>query len=138
MYTNYDMGNLSKKVISSVDSPKALGPYSQGISVGNLVFVSGQLGIDAKTGKFIGTTVAEQTRQALTNIQFILKASGTDLSQAVKTTVFLKYMTDFQVMNEVYGTFFPENGPVRSTIAVAELPKKALVEIDCIAITNNL
>ncbi|MDE2026900.1 MAG: Rid family detoxifying hydrolase [Patescibacteria group bacterium] len=120
--------------MSTPSAPKALGPYSQGIAVGSFVFVSGQLGLIAETGEFVGETISVQTQQALLNIKSILRAASSDLSHVVKTTVFLKNMSDFQQMNETYKKFFSQNGPVRSTIAVKELPKNALCEIECIAI----
>lgn len=121
------------KSISTNNAPAAIGPYSQAISTGNLVFVSGQLPIDPSTGNFAEGGIKELTRQSLTNISNILKEAGTDMSHVVKTVVFLADMNDFADMNEVYATFFAEPFPARSAVAVKTLPKGAKVEIECIA-----
>ncbi len=121
-------------MIATQDAPGAIGPYSQAIKAGGLVFVSGQTGIVPQTKQFAGETVAEQTAQALKNLQAILEAAGTDMAHVVKTSVFLADMATFSEMNSVYATFFPENPPARSTIAVRSLPLDALVEIDLIAL----
>lgn len=128
------MRGLTKKVVVTKKSPKALGPYSQAITYKDLVFVSGQLGINPLSGDFIAEDIAGQTKQALINIQNILQAANSDMSLIVKTTVFLKNMEGFKEMNEVYGTFFSKNQPARSTIAASGLPKNALCEIECIAL----
>lgn len=122
-----------KKVIFSNQAPAAIGPYSQAIEVNNLIFVSGQLPVDANTGEFVPGGVAEQTRQSLTNMQYILKEAGLTMENVVKTTVFLADMSLFADMNEVYATFFEGSFPARSAFAVKALPKGALVEIECIA-----
>ena len=121
------------KSISTNNAPAAIGPYSQAIRTGNLVFVSGQLPIDPSTGKFAEGGIKELTRQSLTNISNILKEAGTDMTHVVKTVVFLADMNDFADMNEVYATFFTEPFPARSAVAVKTLPKGAKVEIECIA-----
>lgn len=121
------------KSISTKKAPAAIGPYSQAIRVGNLVFVSGQLPIDPATGSFAEGGIKELTSQRLTNISSILKEAGTDMSHVVKTTVFLTDMNDFAAMNEVYATFFKEPFPARSAVAIKTLPKNAIVEIECIA-----
>lgn len=128
------MDSSLRKVIVSDKAPKAVGPYSQAIVAGNLVFVSGQLGID--TNGELAPTVAEQARLALNHITSILKASGSDIPKAVKMTVFLKNIADYSTVNEVYATFFPENPPARVAVEVANLPKNALCEIDCIALVT--
>ena len=120
------------KAIKTEKAPAAIGPYSQAIEVGGLVFASGQLPIDPKTGAF-PEGIKAQTRQALTNAQEILKAAGTDMKHVVKTTVLLADIADFAAMNEVYAEFFTEPYPARSAFAVRDLPKGALVEIECIA-----
>lgn len=120
--------------ISTKDAPKAVGPYSQGIAAGGLVFVSGQLGIDPATDELAGATIESQTHQALSNIAAILGASGASLDGVVKTTVFLKDLDDFGAMNAVYAQFFEKSLPARATAQVSDLPKGALVEIDCIAV----
>lgn len=124
---------MKREVVATPDAPGAIGPYSQAIKANGLVFVSGQTGIVPQTKEFAGQTVAEQTAQALKNLQAILQAAGTDLSHVVKTSVFLADMATFGEMNGVYATFFPDTPPARSTIAVRGLPLNALVEIDLIA-----
>ena len=121
-----------KEVISSKKAPGAIGPYSQGIKAGGLVFVSGQLPIDAATG-IMAEGIEQQTRQSLTNIQHILAEAGLKMNDVVKTTVFLADMSLFGDMNKVYATFFENDCPARSAVAVMALPKDALVEIECIA-----
>jgi len=121
-----------KQVLNTENAPKALGPYSQGIKAGDLIFLSGQLGLDLKTNDFAAGGVAEQTRQAITNLQHIIESGGSALDNVVKTTVFLKDMNDFQAMNAVYGEFFKSDPPARSTVQVAALPKNGLVEIEAI------
>ena len=123
-----------KKVIATSSAPAAIGPYSQGIDGGSVVFTSGQLALDPATGAFVEGGVAEQTRQSLTNVKAILEQAGLGLENVVKTTVFLKDMNDFAAMNEVYATFFPNDPPARSAVEVARLPKDALVEIETIAV----
>ena len=120
------------KAIKTEKAPAAIGPYSQAIEVGGLVFASGQLPIDPTTGTF-PEGIKAQTRQALTNAQEILKAAGTDMKHVVKTTVLLADIADFAAMNEVYAEFFTEPYPARSAFAVKSVPKGALVEIECIA-----
>lgn len=122
------------KAINTDQAPKAIGPYSQAIEAGGMVFASGQLPIDPATGEFAEGGVKEQTRQSLTNARHILEAAGTDLSHVVKTTVFLSDMADFGAMNEVYAEFFATPYPARSAVAVKTLPKNALVEVECIAV----
>ena len=125
------------KPINTPNAPAAIGPYSQAIDSGcGLVFVSGQLPIDPATGAFPEGGVAQQTRQSILNAQAILKEAGLELSNVVKTTVFLADMGDFGAMNEVYGQFFTQPFPGRSAVAVKTLPKGALVEIECIASRN--
>ncbi len=122
-----------REVIATIDAPAAVGPYSQGICAGDLVFSAGQLGIDPATGKFVPGGVEEQAHQALTNLQAVLEAAGSSLSQAVKLTVFLQDMNDFQAVNGVYAQFFGENPPARSAVQVAALPLGGLIEIEAIA-----
>lgn len=120
--------------ISTPNAPAAIGPYSQGIQAGNLLFVSGQLPIDPATGAFAGQDIAAQTRQSLSNIRNILAAAGASMNDVVKTTVMLKDIGDFAAMNAVYAEFFAEPFPARAAYQVAALPKDALVEIECIAV----
>lgn len=129
---------MAKNIVNTAAAPAAIGPYSQAVSVsGDLCFVSGQLPVDPATGEFAGSTIAEQTKQSLENIQAILEADGMDMSHVVKTTVLLKSIADFGAMNEVYGLYFKENCPARAAFQVAALPKDALVEIEAIAVKNK-
>ena len=121
-----------KQVLNTENAPKALGPYSQGIKAGCLIFLSGQLGLDPKTNNFAAGGVVEQTRQALSNLKHVIESAGSSMDNVVKTTVFLKDMNDFQAMNTVYGEFFKTEPPARSTVQVAALPKGGLVEIEAI------
>jgi len=126
------------KHISTDAAPAAIGPYSQAVSLptSHLVFTSGQLPIDPATSAFVPGGIAEQTTQALKNLQAVLHASDSSLGHIVKTTVFLKDMNDFAAMNTVYATFFTNDPPARSTVEVARLPKDALVEVEAIATTR--
>ncbi len=123
-----------KEVIHSTLAPKAIGPYSQAIATNDLVFVSGQLGIDVSTGEFKGADIHSQTTQSMENIKAILKEAGLGMDSVVKTTILLKSLDDFSVVNEIYGSYFKEPYPARATFQVAKLPKDALVEIEAIAI----
>lgn len=123
-----------KETISTNNAPGAIGPYSQAIKAGDLVFCSGQIPIDPVTGEFVSDAVAEQTEQVLKNLDAVLRAAGTSLDNVVKTTVFLADMNDFAEMNDVYGRYFSENKPARATVQAARLPRDAKVEIDCIAL----
>lgn len=122
------------KVISTDKAPAAIGPYSQAIEANGMVFCSGQIPIDPATGVFVEGGIQEQTRQVLTNASQVLAAAGTDLSHVVKTTVFLSDMANFVAMNEVYAQFFSQPFPARSAVAVKDLPKGALVEIEVLAV----
>ncbi|MBQ1760587.1 MAG: RidA family protein, partial [Prevotella sp.] len=124
---------MSKKAINTEKAPKAIGPYSQAIQVGNLVYTSGQLPINPTTGAFPEGGIKEQTRQSLSNIQAILEEAGLTMSNVVKTTVFLADMNDFADMNAVYAEFFTPPYHTRSAVAVKTLPKNALVEIEVVA-----
>lgn len=121
------------KVINTKSAPSAIGPYSQAIQVGNLVYTSGQIPIDPSTGSFVEGGIKEQTRQSLSNVQAILKEAGLTMNDVIKTTVFLTDMNDFAEMNSVYAEFFSNPYPARSAVAVKTLPKGALVEIEVIA-----
>lgn len=123
-----------KKVIATTNAPAAIGPYSQAVQVGNMLFASGQLGIDPATGNFVEGAVKEQTAQAFKNVKAILTEAGLDISDVVKTTVFLADMGDFRAMNEVYASQFEGAFPARSAVAVKTLPKNGLVEIEVIAV----
>ena len=121
------------KVISTKKAPAAIGPYSQAIQVGSLIYTSGQIPIDPATGVFVEGGIKEQTRQSLTNVKSILEEAGLSMSNVVKTTVFLADMNDFADMNAIYAEFFSEPYPARSAVAVKTLPKGALIEIEVIA-----
>jgi 2-iminobutanoate/2-iminopropanoate deaminase len=123
-----------KTVVSSADAPAAIGPYSQAIEAGQLLFCSGQLPTVPKTGDLVGEDVSDQARQVLENMGAVLKAGGSSYAHVVKTTVFLTNLNDFGAMNKVYAEFFPEASPARSTVQVAALPKGAKVEIEAIAL----
>lgn len=127
---------MSKQVISCQDAPAAIGPYSQGISAGNLVFIAGQIPLDAKTGQLVSGGIREQTAQVLENIAAILKAVDLGLENIVKTTVYLADLADFTEFNGIYGQYFTDKPPSRATIQVAGLPRGARVEIEAIA-TNG-
>jgi 2-iminobutanoate/2-iminopropanoate deaminase len=128
-----------RKIIQTDQAPAPLGPYNQGIvASGAMLFVAGQIPLEASTGQIVGTTIAEQTEQSLQNLTAVVKAAGSDLSQVVKTSVFLKDMNDFAAMNEVYAKHFgDENAPARACVEVARLPKDVLVEIECIAMVPD-
>ncbi|MGA2002078.1 MAG: RidA family protein [Terriglobales bacterium] len=123
-----------RDVISTDDAPKAIGPYSQAIRAGGFLFTSGQVAIDPATQQVISGDVSVQTERVMKNLAGILKASGSSLEKVVRCTVFLKNMGDFAAMNEVYGRYFKQAPPARSTVEVARLPKDVLVEIDVIAL----
>ena len=125
---------LKKTTIKSDKAPKALGPYSVAVSTGQMVFTAGQLGLDPATGELVEGGIQAQTRQALTNIKNVLEAAGSGLQYVVKTTVFLKDMGEFALMNAVYGEFFTQDFPARSAVQVAALPKDGAVEIETIAL----
>jgi len=124
---------MNNKVISTEKAPAAIGPYSQAIRSGSMIFCSGQLPLDPASMAITGSNAAEQTVQVFKNMTAVLEAAGAKLENVVKTTVFLKNMGDFAAMNEVYAQSFGSHKPARSTIEVARLPKDALVEIECIA-----
>lgn len=124
-----------KTIIKTDKAPLPIGPYNQAVAVqGQLVFTAGQIALDPKSGAMVGSTIAEQTVQVCENLKAILLASHTDFKHVVKTTVFLKDFNDFAAMNEVYGKYFGDSAPARSTVEVARLPKDALVEIEVVAL----
>ena len=122
------------QTISTENAPGAIGPYSQAVVTGNMVFCSGQIPIDTATGQFVSEDVAEQTEQVLKNLTAVLEAAGSSLTKVVKTTVFLADMNDFAAMNDVYARYFDANKPARATVQAARLPRDARVEIECIAL----
>jgi len=124
---------MQRQAIQTAKAPQAIGPYSQAIRVGDLVFCAGQTPLDPATGNLVEGGIEAQTRRVLQNLSAVLQAAGTLLDHAVKTTVFLADMNDFQKMNAVYAEFFPANPPARSTVQVARLPRDAMVEIELIA-----
>jgi 2-iminobutanoate/2-iminopropanoate deaminase len=125
---------MSKSIVSTQNAPKAIGPYSVAVRTECLVYTSGQIGLDPASGELVAGGVETETRQVLTNLMHVLEASGSGLEQVIKTTVFLKDMSDFSQMNAVYASFFVQDPPARSTVAVAGLPKGASVEIEAVAI----
>jgi 2-iminobutanoate/2-iminopropanoate deaminase len=129
--------NMVRKVMKTDKAPAALGPYSVAIQTDKMVFTSGQVGIDPVSNEMVDGGIEGQTRQVLTNLKNVLEASGSGLDYVVKTTVFLQDMSDFSKMNAIYGEFFEKDPPARSTVAVAGLPKGALVEIETTALLNN-
>ncbi len=126
-----------KKIISTSEAPAAIGPYSQAIRSGNFLFCSGQIPLDPATGQIVSGDTTTQTRRVLDNIGAVLKAEGLVFENIVKTTIFLTDLGDFQTVNEVYGSYFKQQPPARSTVQVSALPKGAKVEIEAIAVANN-
>jgi 2-iminobutanoate/2-iminopropanoate deaminase len=124
---------MRPQAIHTEAAPAAIGPYSQAVKWGNLVFCSGQVALDPKTGQLVGTDAATQAEQVMKNLGAVLSAAGSSFEQVLRTTIFLASMDDFAAVNEVYGRRFPGYRPARSTVAAKTLPKNALVEIDCIA-----
>ncbi len=128
---------MSKNIISTVNAPSAIGPYSQANQVGNLVFTSGQIPLDPETMKVVEGGISEQTEQVMKNLLAVLNAAQASASTVVKTTCFIKDMDDFVAFNEVYGKYFPESAPARSCVEVARLPKDVLVEVEAIALIEE-
>lgn len=127
---------MEKEIISTDKAPAAVGPYSQGVKVGHFVFTAGQVAIDPAAGQIIAQDVAGQTHQVMKNLREVLRQAGADLDKIVKTTVFLQSMGDFAAMNAVYGGYFGDQPPARSTVEVGKLPLGALVEIEAIALLS--
>ena len=125
---------MQKQIITTQSAPKAIGPYEQAIKVGDFIYASGQIPLDPSTGNLVEGNIAVQTRRVMENLKAVLTAAGSSMERVVKTTVFLKNISDFGAMNEVYGEYLENVKPARSTVAVADLPRGALVEIDLIAI----
>ncbi len=128
---------MKKKVIQTDKAPKAMGPYSQAIQAGNLLFLSGQIPLDPKTGELTKGDVCQQTKQVLENIKGLLESQELGMEDVVKVTIFLKDIGNFNQMNEVYATYFSSSPPARSTVEVAQLPRNAEIEIEAIALTHN-
>lgn len=125
---------MSKSVVYSENAPEPIGPYSQAIQAGNMLFVSGQIAIQKSSGKILVENIEEETKQVMLNLKHVLIASGMDFSNVVKSSIFLKDMNNFPKVNEVYGQYFQENPPARETVEVSRLPKDVNVEISCIAV----
>lgn len=123
--------------ITTSQAPAAIGPYSQAVRYGQLLYTSGQIPLDPATGKMVGDDITIQTTRVLQNLQALLEHAGASLHSVIKTTVFLTQMNNFQAMNAVYADFFGDHAPARSTVAVAELPRQSLVEIECVALITE-
>ncbi len=128
---------MQKKVISTSEAPRAIGPYSQAIRAGSFVFVSGQIPIEPTTGEMVSGDIQSQTRRVMENIKAVLEAAGGSLNSIVKTTIFLKSLEDFNSVNEIYGSFFKDAPPARATVEVSNLPKGARIEIEAVACVED-
>lgn len=128
---------MEKNRIHTDDAPAAVGPYSQAIAIGDFVFTAGQVALDPTGGELVGADVATQTEQVIRNLRAVLAAAGSGLEHVIKTTVFLRSMSDFAAMNAIYAQHFPEPFPARSTVEVGALPKGGLVEIECVALRRR-
>ena len=128
---------MNKEIVSTGNAPQAIGPYEQAIKVGEFVYTSGQIPLDPQTGALVNGGIKEQTCQVLENLKAVLEAAGTSLDRVVKATIFLKNIADFAAMNEVYGAYLGHAKPARSTVAVADLPRGSLVEIDLVALVET-
>lgn len=127
---------MPKKTITATNAPKALGPYSQAVVHNNIVYCSGQIGLDPASGEFAGDSIAAQTRQVMLNLKAVLTQAGSSFDRVLKCSIYLADMNDFSVVNQIYGEYFDSNPPARETVAVKTLPKSALVEISCVAATG--
>jgi 2-iminobutanoate/2-iminopropanoate deaminase len=125
---------MSKTVVYSADAPEPIGPYSQAIQAGNMLFISGQIAIQRSSGNILAANIEEETTQVMVNLSEILKAAGMDFTNIVKSSIFLKDMNNFPKVNAIYGTYFQANPPARETVEVSRLPKDVNVEISCIAV----
>lgn len=128
---------MNSHIINTDRAPQAIGPYSQGVKVGNFIFTSGQIPLDPITGEIISVDVEVQTKQVLENLKQVLESGDSDLDHVIKTTVYIKNMDDFQRINEVYGTYFKSPYPARSCVEVSKLPKGVLIEIEAVAIIKE-
>ncbi len=126
-----------KKIISTTDAPSAIGPYSQGVRAGSIIYFSGQIPLDPKTGQLVSGGIDEQTRRVMENVAALLKSQGLGFEHVVKTTIFLASINDFQAVNEIYGSFFKQAPPARTTIQAGGLPRGALIEIEVIAMAGD-
>lgn len=127
---------MKPEIVATGSAPAAIGPYSQAVKAGGMVYCSGQIALDPATMQMVGDTAAQQAERVLQNLEAVLRAAGSSFDKVVRTTIYLVSMTDFGAVNEVYGKRFPSHKPARATVAVKELPKGGLVEIDCIAICS--
>lgn len=127
---------MKKETIKTEQAPAAIGPYSQGINAAGLIFVSGQIPLDPTTGESVGDDITVQTEQVMKNLDAILTAGGSSMKKVVKTTIYLKNLSDFAVVNGIYGNYFDENPPARATVEVSALPKGVGIEIDAIAVAD--
>jgi len=125
---------MAKEIVFAPNAPAPIGPYSQAVMTGNMLFISGQIALDQSAGTFVNGNIKDEIAQVMKNIEFVLKAAGLNFSNVVKSTIFLKNMSDFPQVNEVYGSYFKELPPARETVEVSKLPKEANVEISCIAV----
>ncbi|HKZ37003.1 MAG TPA: RidA family protein [Chryseolinea sp.] len=125
---------MSKTIVYSAHAPEPIGPYSQAIQTGNMLFISGQIAIQRSSGNILAANIEEETTQVMVNLNEILKAAGMDFTNVVKSSIFLKDMNNFPKVNAIYGTYFPANPPARETVEVSRLPKDVNVEISCIAV----
>jgi 2-iminobutanoate/2-iminopropanoate deaminase len=130
------VNTMQREPVTTAHAPAAIGPYSQAIKTGNLVFTAGQIPLDPATGQIVSGGIHEQTQRVLENLGAVLAAAGSSFEAVIKTNVFLKSMGDFPAMNEVYARYFTGAAPARSTVAVADLPRGALVEIECVALVS--
>jgi 2-iminobutanoate/2-iminopropanoate deaminase len=128
---------IDRTVVATSNAPKAVGPYSQGICTGKLLFTAGQIPLDPETGKLVGTTIEEQTHQALKNLQAVVEAAGSSLPQVIKVTVFMTDLGQFQAMNTIYAEYFSTDPPARSAFQVSALPLGAEIEIECVALIGT-
>jgi 2-iminobutanoate/2-iminopropanoate deaminase len=127
---------MSKRIVRTEEAPQAIGPYSQAVAAGGFVYVAGQLALDPHTGQLVPGDVRMQTKRVMENVKAILAGAGTSLANVVKTTVFLRDLNDFGAMNEIYGSYFQEDPPARSTVQVARLPRDGAVEIEVVALAK--
>ena len=125
---------MKKEIVNTKDAPAALGPYSQAIKAADLVFISGQIPLDPASGEIAGDSIEAQTERVMKNLEAVLKAAGSDLDKVIKTTIYLTDLSDFAVVNEIYGNYFNDSPPARATVEVSGLPKGVKVEIDAIAL----
>jgi len=130
---------MKRKIISTSKAPEAIGPYSQAVHLPGqgLVFTAGQIPIDPANGEISGPSIQVQARQALDNLKAVLVAAGSEMTDVVKTTVYLKNMDDFMAMNQIYAEYFPDNPPARSAVEVSRLPRNVLIEIECVAVVRD-